>query len=592
MSLLVFPIIIFISYGIGKYLLGLLIIKTNNIAEDFVFSTGTGLGIIAYIVYALGSFGFLYPGCIGAALIICAFLASRHFFCLIKRFKWSEVAKFWLELGIFEKFLLSVTAAISVICLAGALAPEIGNDALSYHIYHPKIFIQNHRIGYIPYTRESLWPYLTEMLYTIGLLFKSAGMAKMFHYFFGILTAISVYSYTARFFTKKAGLLAAALFYSAPGIFMQSVYAYVDLSLCFYSFSALYLMMAWDEKKDAGLLILSGIFTGFALSVKILGGFAFIALSGLMVFIIAKDRIRPATGLKHLFIFSLSAFLVSCVWYIRSWVILGNPIYPFLPNIFKSGMASTSQYFGVYGYRTGIMGLLMLPWDMVMHINSIGSEQIGVISLAFLPFVFFLPFKKRAIQLTLVFLLIYLASWIYINNVRFVFTYFAILYILISVGFNAAAKRYRFFIAQLLLCGCVLFNLSLCIYHNLDALKLTLNFMSREEYLCKKERTYPIAKFINENIPLNSRLIVAGEPRFYYFDRDLLVYDVWRELSHESAADYIDVLKKRNVPVYLLYRSDAGSDELKRIIADKDPIKKFSSGLELDEPVIYSLYRV
>lgn len=182
-----------IAYGIGKPVLNLFIKKSDTLAEDFVFSSGLGLGILGYAVYIIGSFGFLYPRPIIISLFLFALLAAPYVYSFIRKLDWLSAAKAAVSLGLFEKFLLAAIIAISSMCLFGSMAPEIGNDALVYHLHHPKIFIQNHKIGYIPYTRESLWPYLTEMLFTVGLLFKSVSLAKMFNFLFGVLSMLSVY---------------------------------------------------------------------------------------------------------------------------------------------------------------------------------------------------------------------------------------------------------------------------------------------------------------------------------------------------------------------------------------------------------------
>src|SRR3989338_7836769 len=148
---------------------------------------------------------------------IYAIIALYPFIRFLKDIRWIDVLYSINRLSSFEKFLLAVLFAIPIICLFGSFAPEIGNDALAYHLYHPKIFIQDHSIGYIPFTRESLWPYLTQMLFTLGLLFKSVTLAKMFNFLYGILAVLAVYSFVRFFFSRKEALLASALFYSAPG---------------------------------------------------------------------------------------------------------------------------------------------------------------------------------------------------------------------------------------------------------------------------------------------------------------------------------------------------------------------------------------
>ena len=590
-SVLYFLIIIIVSYGLGKRLLDFLLRDPGSRVEDFVFSTGLGLGIIGYAVYAIGSMGFLYLHYVLAVLIVCGILAISPAIKYFYRFKHLGIKDFVFGLSLFEKMLLAVLIVIPVVCLFGVLSPEIGNDALSYHIYHPKVFIENHKIGYISFSRESLWPYLTEMFFTIGLLFKSVTMAKMFHYFFGILSALSVFAFARRFFGKKEALLSSALFYSAPGIFMQSVYSYIDLSLCFYSFVALYLIVLWNENNDAGILILAGVFAGLSSAVKLLGGITFAALFAIILFISLRRRLSSNSILKNLFIFCGAALLISSVWYLRSYAILKNPVYPFLDRIFTSGW--DDKLGEAMGLRRDLIGFLRLPWDLVMNMHKFGEEQIGILSLILLPYLAFLNFKEVRIRIPSAFLLAYALIWFIVDqNIRFIFVGIAVLCILLSAGFYNALRRYNLNIIKALVSLCIIFNLSLCVYYNRNSIKLAIGQMSEETYLNNYERTYPVALFINKNTRPGSVIISIGEPRFFYFDRSMRDYYIWKQVSKETLSAYIERLKKSE-DVFLLLRDDvAPYEEIQRLVKNRPAIFILPREVEESKTACYHIYRL
>lgn len=592
MELSIFLLIVLIAYGLGKPVLNLLKINGTTVTEEFVFSTAIGLGVLAYSIYAIGSVSFLYKNVIIGLLLLSGIIAVPFLYNLASRVKWFEAIHSLKALSAFDIFLLVVIIVIAVACLFGASAPEVGNDALAYHLYHPKIFIENHKIGYIPFTRESLWPYLTEMLFTIGLILKSVTIAKLFNYLFGVLSVAAVYSFTKRFFSKREALLASALFYSAPGILMQSVYSYVDLSLSFYSFLALYaFVLAINNKDRTKLILLSGIFTGLALSVKLLGGITLISICALTIIFSVRKKEKPAALFKEILLFLAVSFFICCVWYIRSYLVLKNPVYPFLHNLFNSGWHS--ELGEVMGYRKGFIGFLRLPWDLVMHLDSFGSEQIGIISLAFLPLLLFLPFKKIAVSVSIIFMLLYAIIWFYVDpNIRFAFVSFAIIYMLISAGFYNFMQKYRFGMVRVILLLCLLFNMSLALYYNRDAIRLAAGTMDREKYLYMNERTYPVAKFVNENLPKDSVLVSVGEPRIFYFDRDVLQYDVVKNTKGENSRSYIDNLKKEGMPLYLLHRSDVNFAEILPIIEGEKPAYEVKREIGENQSAYYRLYKL
>lgn len=584
-------LITFVAYGIGKFFLKFIIKELRYKLSDFVFSTGLGLALLGYLVYAIGSSGLLYQKYILATLFICALVAAYPFYKFISSISWNGIFNEISNLCRIEKFFLVILLSIFFICLFGAAAPEIGNDALAYHIYHPKVFIQNHKIGYIPFTRESLWPYLAEMLFTLGLIFKSIALTKMFHLLFGVLSALAVFSFTHRFFSRREALLATVLFYSAPGIFMQSVYAYVDLALCFYSFVALYALILWQQQKQFAFLILSAIFTGCAMSVKILGGFTLIALCAIILVMAIRKDASLKSIIKPLFIFTAVSFIFSAVWYIRSYVVLGNPVYPFMSEVFKSGWPTDIRKY--MGTRRDVIGFFRLPWDLVIQLDSFGGEQIGVIFLAFLPLVLFVAFKKDVVWHLAIFLLVYTIIWFWMApNIRFAFVNFAIVFVLIGAGFYQAIERYNFSLLKILLGLCLLFNTSLCLYYNREAIKLNLGIISKQDYLLSKERTFPVAEFVNRNLPLKSLLITVGEPRAFYFDRKQIQYSIWQEVSSEDIAVYIEKLHRDNIPVYLLCRDDADYQRFKPMIAAKSPIYEIAREVDEGKIATYRIFKL
>lgn len=561
-----------IAYGIGSIVLRLFANNINNTLEEFICSIGLGLAVLGYSVYITGSLGYLYTFNIIIMIAVYVLISIKPVWRLLSRVPWGRIPGDIVRLGLFDKFLLALIIFVPFICLFGVSAPAIGNDALVYHLYHPKVFIQNHTIGHIPFTRESLWPYLTEMLFTLGLMIQGAELAKFFHWLFGVLSVVAVFSFVNNFFSKRQGLLAAALFCLAPGIFMQSVYAYIDLALCFYSFMALYMLVSWQKHNRTLFLVLSAIFTGLAMSVKMLGGFTLIALCTVILIMAMRKNIALRDIVKSIFIFVAISAILSAVWYIRSYVVLGNPVYPFMNEIFKKGWPTGIGK--MLGTRRDIIGFLRLPWDLVIHFDRFGAEQIGVISLAFLPFVFFIPLKtRRELQCIILFGFVNAVLWFIVApTVRYLFVDMAIVYILIAVGFNNAGKFIKLSFLRILLCLFLLFNASLCLYYNRDAIRLQIGMMGKEEYLFNKERTYPVAEFINKNLSENSVLIMAGEPRSFYFNRKVISCDLWQNISGKDIISYITELKKNRIPVYALYREDAACNSIESIIKGKVPI--------------------
>lgn len=533
------------------------------LAENILFSAALGLGVLSNCILILGLLGFLYVELmyiVTATLwlvLLCLWLKNKElFYDLLKRVSFKR--KFSLP--------LTVTALIVLLMILSWLTPVIGNDSLAYHLYHSKLFVQNHKIFHIPYTRESLWPYFTEMLFSLGLLVKSEAISKMFHGIFALLTALSVYTFSARYINKKAGVLAGILVLFTPGVFMQAAYCYVDLVFMFYSFMVFYLLFLYFNQESFLWLILAGIFCGFNLSVKYLGFFILlIAISALSYYFLFQKR---RTGLFHMlrmiFVFLFFAGLTSFVWYLRSFLVTGNPLFPFYSNIFGNiGWCDNVGKLGnALGFDKGLAALFMLPWNITMFPVKFGGEQLGLIFLAYLPFlIIFFRRYPLVVRYTGLVALIYSIMWFYNHqNIRFLFPIIPLLCVCIGYVFydikdgrlgSVAAYASTFFMAMVLF-----FNISLCFYYNLSKVPFLLGKVSCEEYLLLNERSYKGWSFLNRFDKKRKKVLLVNETRAYYSDNEVLDFDIYQKIEglFENKKRFLSFLKDNGIDyIFLRY---------------------------------------
>ena len=206
-----------------------------------------------------------------------------------------------------EKILLSLLVAQLLVNLIGALGPEIGFDALWYHLTLPKIWLQRQAIIFIPgeIFKYSVMPMLTEMYYFIF-------PGKLIHYLFGILSLIVTY--------KLSRSMLAVLILSGNLVFgSEQTSAYIDLARTFFEIMALYMFSQNKVYKSALML-------GLAVCTKLL------AITSLPIFLILLilKKSKPVLFLGYCFL----VILVASPWLIRAYISTGNPIYPFFTSLY------------------------------------------------------------------------------------------------------------------------------------------------------------------------------------------------------------------------------------------------------------------
>ena len=276
-----------------------------------MFQLAVFIGIYSYALMALGLVGALTRGPILGVTIL--------FFwglCLVWRTK-LHLYSLRLVRGTtlfagnnpFVLVLVLIIFFQAMVNLVGALGPEMGFDALWYHLTIPRIWLEEHRIFFIGGNLYySAMPKLIDMLYVWG-----ETPAKLTHLVFGLLSTAVTYKLARKWLDEKWALLAAVIFYSNLVVGWQSITAYVDLGRTFFEALAFYLLV---NKK----IYKSAIVLGLAIATKL------IALGSLPIMLILLWARKGS--LKMSIIYFLISIFVSLPWLIFAWINTGNPVYP------------------------------------------------------------------------------------------------------------------------------------------------------------------------------------------------------------------------------------------------------------------------
>lgn len=348
-----------------------------------MFALAVSLGIYSYLILALGLIGWLNPILVFSVSL--PFLAAGIIW-FKNNFHFNYLK--WLKLIKKEKLIAILVGILSIqiiINFLGAISPELSFDALWYHLTPPKIYVQNQRILHIPgwLLSVSTMPRLTEMFYTVALLFSNEILAKLIHFSFGILSAIALFNLLKRYFSLRVTFLGLVTFYTILMVGWQSTTSYVDLVRTFFEILALDYFLQWLEKKKEDLLWRTAILTGLAISTKLLA-FGTLGTLGILILLVSKEK-----KLERLVKFVLLALLVVSPWLILSWVNTGNLFFPFGVGSFIAGTIGAKADFAWFTQRFTKLPLLL--WQVTIHPDDI----ISPIYLIFLPLVLISIWKQK-----------------------------------------------------------------------------------------------------------------------------------------------------------------------------------------------------
>lgn len=303
--------------------------------EKILINWGAFWGAIGIGLYFLGLMGFFYRPIVIVYGLICLMifikvaqkqklLVSAKDFLIKVRGIVGDDRAIGLGLGGFIAF--------AILNFLIALAPEVGFDALWYHLTLPKIYLMTHHVSFIPggLLYYSVMPRLGEMIYGLGLALNPAGyVPKIIHYFFGLFWFGAAYIFGRQFLSRRSALLAALAGYGTYAVMWLSQTAYIDLLVAFYAAMSLWAVFRYFEEKTISFLRLAAVFTGLALASKIYGLFLFAVMMGMLIF---KTPWRV-----WLSYFAISLAMVM-PFYLQAYFATGNPLYP-LFSVKESALA-------------------------------------------------------------------------------------------------------------------------------------------------------------------------------------------------------------------------------------------------------------
>ncbi len=274
-----------------------------------------GLGVAGTLVYFLGLADLKLA--FGAVLVVLGIMSLVAIIAMRKEHR-----------PTFEKpnSLLLVALIPLLISLVGVLTPStaLDWDSVAYHLAVPKIWLQEGHVTSVSYIHHSNFPAAVDGLFLIGLKLGGQAGAKAFVWWFTAFGTLAIYGVLGDRFGKKAGAISALIFASIPMVIWESGTAYIDVAHGLFAGFGFYFAALHIESRKREDAILAGIMLGLAAGSKYTG-LQSIGIAGFLMLIMGDRKLAAqAIGI---------AVAVSAPWYIKNWIVVGNPVYPFFSSV-------------------------------------------------------------------------------------------------------------------------------------------------------------------------------------------------------------------------------------------------------------------
>ncbi len=558
-----------ITLGVGRLCLSVTAIRFASRGEGVFLSAGIGLVITGYAVFLLGVAGSLAASGIILLLISLAFFSMAGWLSPIGTATAAPSGRSGLD--------LAASLLLGIMLLAGfvlTLTPEIGKDALIYHLAVPRLYLIHQGFYFVPGNIFAGYPLLGEMHYLLALFLRNDILAKGMNYLLLCGTLLGMGLLARHVLTNQAfPCLSMLIFASIPSVFAVSHAAYNDLFVTFFTLAAIYSFFRWSDQRLTAWLILCGLFSGSAAACK----YTALLVTPLGCLGILWLAYRNGNGARATFrslvLYLAAAIAAGSPFYLKNWIVLGNPVYPFFYGIFggRGWDGDQARLYDLFiqnlGMGRNLLDYLLLPWNVSLRakMDSPAFDGIlGPIFLLTLPFLAALRRWETPLRMILIYSLLTFLFWASsAQQIRYLIPLFALLALV--VGAILTRYRHRKMIFALLLfivAGSLLFNGYQIAreFIRINPFHVAVGLESRDQFLSRTLPPYTMYHFVNRNLPPDAKVFLIYMKNYTflcerdcYADSMFEAHTLQKILREEAAPDRVCNRLKAEGFTHLLY---------------------------------------
>lgn len=414
-----------IFYFCCLYILGdisLSVFRTKG--HSAVLKVLVGSVLFHHILFLLAAGSFLRPDAVYA--ILCIAFIIFTFEAFKNKNKYTSFIKSYIEneSDFIEKLLVSYLVLVFILSFVTISAPQTYADGVVERLPFLKQVLNHSTFPFHYFKWALIMPLPLNLLLAPGYFF-SGDLGASTILFFYTLAFLCVLRNFFDFFDvrKKISYASLGLIFSLSPIWLLTVTIYFDIGIVLFCMAGLLIFLRGIDRKSKSSLLLAFFLWGFAISIKT-NAAIFVACFLLVFYLFNLKKIKN-------FIFnSPKIFLVFFVawipWAIRSFLITGNPVFPFLSFLnnkeFSNVSILNSEALKAFSFDGGLKRFVSIPWDLVFSTDKFGEYLPGTFNpLMLVLFLFcilcsFVLLRRRRIGKTEIILIVTSLIVIYLTS--------------------------------------------------------------------------------------------------------------------------------------------------------------------------------
>jgi hypothetical protein len=527
--------LIFLAHAPGRKFINLLTNKELTHLEKIIFSVSLGLGFIASGFILLGLTGLLKQLWMIIWILVLAVWSRRELFTSLKNIPnhLGDIIRTWREANYQGKGLIFISGLILFLTYLQALTPPWDEDGLMYHMEGPRIFLEAGRILFIPENYQANFPMLPEMLYAMGIGIGVDQLAKLIQLTYAVLLVLATYALGERLIGNRKGWLPAAILISTPMVIALASFTYTDLTWALYTLISVYTILIWYRSRNNSWLVIAGIFSGFMIGSKYLGLGYLLILAITILWIVRKSD--KSVWIKSTFIYGGTAFLIGGFWYLKNFIWIGNPVYPFFFGGFDMSMDQvkiSSIYLNSFGTGKQILDYLLLPVNIFLKQQYFATylREMEIPNPLFLLVIFIPLVKRKSFSIIYIFTIVILGFVFWALGTQQnrlllpLFPFLSILsaLILFEISLLLPKDRLRRVLIPGILGGWLIFSLivSAGLFGLIQPQRIILGKETPEDFLLRLSGTgminYNSMEFIQTELSSDDKVLMIWSRQIYY----------------------------------------------------------------------------
>lgn len=333
---------------------------------EFAFRIAAIYGLLGYVLFGLGLMGYCRPPAVLTAVLLAGIA-----------FLWAIIRELRARRPRRSYYPYLILAALIVPLYSYALfIPPFARDDMIYHLQVPKLMAITGRLAFDPFNANSNFPLLFEMPFAALQVLKLPLSPFLINTAFALLFAMVFYAALGRrnlivpdaCLSVPQRLAAAAALAVTPVLFdlLHTAYAEIFFALLILMASLFYLVHLEADSRAHWLRACACL--GLACAVKY-PGVIFAALFIAHEFFRGRDR-------KLMYAGALLCAAIAGPWYLKSWILTGNPVFPLANSFFASPYISAMRFAGFHhmlaDYNMGRAPLdyLLLPFRLALGMDA------------------------------------------------------------------------------------------------------------------------------------------------------------------------------------------------------------------------------